>query len=265
MSSFLPGQLKNLFIHFRLDQKICDSVFNLTNLINQIDISYNGQFTSSHYAYPDTSLLIFPAPDLKLANITADKQEVEKGGKLTFTITATNGAVPVKKAWLRAYSINGNDTLKVAEKYYALLNARETATYTFSYDVPADAYLVIIYTKIDSEDSICEVCENNNTKTIIIPVLEGAWINNVHASPNPFSDETTIYYELGKEVSNVVIDIYTAEGKSMGHFSNCPADIGPHTVRWQPADLSKGVYFFRISGTGSDGKIREYSDKLLKY
>jgi len=265
MSSFLPGQLKNLFIHFRLDKRTCDSIFNIINLINQIDISYNGQFTSTHYAYPDTSLLIFPAPDLKLTDVTSDKQEIEKGGRLNFTIRATNGAVPVKKAWLRAYSITGNDTLKVAEKYYDLLNAHETATYTFSYDVPEDAYLVIIYTKIDSEDSICEVCENNNTKTIIIPVLEGAWINNVQASPNPFTNETTIYYELGKDITSVAIDIFSAEGKLIAHISDCPADIGPHTVRWQPSELSNGVYFFRISGIGSDGKIREYSDKLLKY
>ncbi|NTW31831.1 MAG: hypothetical protein HGB12_04270, partial [Bacteroidetes bacterium] len=153
LGSFVPGQLKNFYIHFRLDEKTCDSIFNLIDLISNIDISYNGQFTSKHYAYPDTSILVFPASDLKLTNISSDKQEIEKGGKLNITITSTNGAIPVKNSWLRAYSIIAYDTLLIAEKYYDLLHANETATYTFAYTVPEDAYLIVIYSKIDSEDS----------------------------------------------------------------------------------------------------------------
>ncbi|MFA5781499.1 MAG: hypothetical protein WC868_04440 [Bacteroidales bacterium] len=265
MGTFTPGQLKDLFIHFRLDEKTCDSIFNLVNVISQIDISYNGQFTSTHYAYPDTSLLIFPAPDLKLANLTSDKQEVEKGGELNIIIDFTNGAIPVNNVWLRAFSVTGNDSVKIAEQHYNILNAHETVTYSFSYTVPIDAYLVTIYSKIDAEDSICEVCENNNTKTLFIPVLEGPWINNVHANPNPFTKGTGFYYELGKDIAGVYIDIFTAEGKKISYIGDCPATIGPHTVLWQPANLSKGTYYFRITGVDNDGKTHEYSDKLVKY
>jgi hypothetical protein len=265
MGTFTPGQLKDLFIHFRLNEKTCDSIFNLVNVISQIDINYNGQFTSKHYAYPDTSLLIFPAPDLKLASLTSDKQEVEKGGELNIIVNFTNGAIPVNNVWLNAFSITGTDSVKIAEQHYNILNAHETVTYSFSYTVPNDSYLVTIFSKIDAEDSICEVCENNNTKTLFIHVLEVPWINNVHVNPNPFAKGTGFYYELGKDIASVYIDIFTAEGKKISHIGDCPATIGPHTVSWQPANLSKGIYYFRITGVNNDGKTHEYSDKLVKY
>ncbi|MFA4852553.1 MAG: hypothetical protein WC599_08550, partial [Bacteroidales bacterium] len=72
-------------------------------------------------------------------------------------------------------------------------------------------------------------------------------------------------YELGKDIAGVYIDIFTAEGKKISYIGDCPATIGPHTVLWQPANLSKGTYYFRITGVDNDGKTHEYSDKLVKY
>ncbi|MEI6764975.1 MAG: hypothetical protein WCM76_04990 [Bacteroidota bacterium] len=265
MGAFTPGQRKDLFIHLRLNERTCDSIFDLMNLISQIDISYSGQFSTQSYSYPDSSFLVFPASDIRLKNLISDKSEVQKGEVMNVTVNAENGAVPVTNVMLRVFSIIGTDTLKIGEMHYDALMAHQAITYTLPYTVTQNAYVVTIYSKIESLDSICEICLENNNRLMRIKVLESPWINDVHASPNPFSKETTFYYELGSDLASVFIDVYTVNGKSVDHIGGCPASIGPHTVTWDASAINSGTYYFRFSGTDADGKTHEYSDKIIHY
>jgi len=94
-------------------------------LISQIDISYNGQFTTEYYAYPDTTLLIFPASDVNLTNLTSDKNEALKGEKINVTVYAQNTGMAVNNVRLLVYAIMGNDSVKIGEKFYPQLLANE--------------------------------------------------------------------------------------------------------------------------------------------
>jgi len=264
IGSLTPGQLDEMYLHFKMDDANCDSIYSLVNLITHIDVNYTGLFTAKQYSYPDTALLRFSVPDLALKTLASDKQEIEKGGLLNITTTAQNGGTTVHNAWFRVYSILGNDTVKIAETHYDSLIAHQVVALNFPYTVPDDAYIVMIWSKIDAADSIYEICENNNSKVLSIPVLDGPWINNVHSNPNPFNNESHIYYELGKDNQSITIDIFASEGKSLFHLDNCPSGIGSHEVIWRPAKLSPGVYYYRISGVDMDGKKHDYTEKMVK-
>jgi hypothetical protein len=148
--------------------------------------------------------------------------------------------------------------------HYNLLQAHETVNYTFPYTVPENAYIVTIYSKIESADTTCEICFENNTKMLMVPVLEGPWINDVHLSPNPFSNGTGFYYELGRDMESITIGIFTAEGKKLTYIMDCPSGMGSHVVNWEPVELNTGSYYFRFTGTDADGKKHEYADKFVK-
>ncbi len=264
MGAYTPGQSKDLYLHFKLDERICDSIVNFLDLISQIDISFNGQFTSQYYSYPDSTLLIFPASDVNLTNLTSDKNEVLKGEKINVTVYAQNTGVPVNNVRLLVYAIMGNDSVKIGEKFYPQLLANETVIYTVPFTIPENAFTLTIYSNIISLDSICEICANNNSLTTEVIILEGPWIDNVYASPNPFTKDVGFYYTLSRNMTEIYIDIFTSEGKNVGHIDNCATDAGSHVVKWEGVEVNSGIYYFRFSGVDIDGKIHTYSDKIIK-
>jgi len=263
MGSYVPGQKKELYIHYILDERICDSVIDVLKLIAQIDISYSGQFTSEYYNYPDSSLLLFPASDINMFDLSTDKTTVSKGEVVSITVHAENSGKAVNNVWLRVYAILGTDTGKIGENHYDQILAHEVITYTLPYTIPENAYSVIIYSKIVSLDS-CEVCINNNDRNTRLIIREVPWINNVYASPNPFGKEIGFYYELGRDMAEIYFDIFTSEGKKVAHIGDCPSSTGTHSVNWDTNDVGPGIYYFRITGMDIDSKTHEYADKIMK-
>lgn len=263
MGAIIPGQKRALFIHYHIIENICDSIYDVNNLISKIDLFFSGNLIQKNYTFADSSLLKFPASELNLFNLAADKTEALAGDGINISVNAENKGATVKNAWLRVYSILGGDTLLIGENHYDKINSGEVVNYSLSYTVPGDAYTLFLFSKIESLDTF-EVCTNNNRKTIRIKILEGAWIDNVFSSPNPFTQEVGFYYELGSDMKEINIDLFTSEGKDVDHISKCPSDIGFHVVKWNGAALNQGVYYFRISGTDAKGKTHEYTDKIVK-
>ena len=63
--------------------------------------------------------------------------------------------------------------------------------------------------------------------------------------PNPFNPSTTINYALPK-ASDVSIDVFNILGKKVASLVNQRKTAGNHTVQFQAANLSSGVYFYTL-------------------
>ena len=63
--------------------------------------------------------------------------------------------------------------------------------------------------------------------------------------PNPFNANTTIKYEL-KKSAKVTISVYDILGRKVGDIFSGYRPAGVHSTVWQAAELSSGVYFYRI-------------------
>lgn len=64
--------------------------------------------------------------------------------------------------------------------------------------------------------------------------------------PNPFNPSTTIKFSI-PEAGNVNITVYDALGKEVAVLADGEFNAGSYKVTWNGADVSSGVYFYRIN------------------
>lgn len=79
-----------------------------------------------------------------------------------------------------------------------------------------------------------------------------------HASapyPNPFSDRTTIKVNLDK-VEHVSITVFDALGRQVDQLHHGMLAAGKHSIAWNAASASNGLYFIRIGGGGQARTVR---------
>lgn len=68
--------------------------------------------------------------------------------------------------------------------------------------------------------------------------------------PNPFSQRTTIQYEIG-ETSRVKLEVYDMIGHRVGVLVDEMLPAGQHEARFNPSsELASGVYLYRIQAGG---------------
>jgi hypothetical protein len=63
--------------------------------------------------------------------------------------------------------------------------------------------------------------------------------------PNPFNPSTTISYVL-PTASSVKLSVYDVLGQEVANLVNENQNPGSHTVNFNAANLSSGVYFYTI-------------------
>jgi hypothetical protein len=63
--------------------------------------------------------------------------------------------------------------------------------------------------------------------------------------PNPFSEETTVAYEVN-EPQPVTITVWDLQGHKIAELADGPRDPGYHEVGFDAADLPSGNYFLRL-------------------
>ncbi|UCH13727.1 MAG: CotH kinase family protein [Bacteroidales bacterium] len=64
--------------------------------------------------------------------------------------------------------------------------------------------------------------------------------------PNPFSDFTTIFYNL-QEAGNIEISIFSVDGRLITTLFSGYHQAGSYSIVWRPSELESGVYFYIIS------------------
>jgi len=76
-------------------------------------------------------------------------------------------------------------------------------------------------------------------------------INQISNSPNPFSDETTIFFNLTNE-AEVQLQLFDVAGKQLAFLLNEKLGKGNHQVKFNAANYPAGIYFCQLSsGTKS--------------
>jgi hypothetical protein len=71
--------------------------------------------------------------------------------------------------------------------------------------------------------------------------------------PNPFNPSTTINYQL-PAASHVTLKVYDVLGREVETLMNQKQNAGYYTAKIDGSRFSSGVYFYKISILGSDGK-----------
>ena len=88
---------------------------------------------------------------------------------------------------------------------------------------------------------------NNNTTTANDFILKQNY-------PNPFNPETNISYEL-KQKAFVTLKVFDLSGKEVAVLVNGIKSSGSYNVKFSGADLSSGLYFYKLeSGEFSEVK-----------
>ena len=94
----------------------------------------------------------------------------------------------------------------------------------------------------NSENEIEEACGNGMNE----------WLsdNELLLYPNPFTNSTTIEYELN-EISNIQFTVYNMIGEVVYSTEEGKVIPGIHTVTWSPGHLPGGMYYAVLrSGEG---------------
>ncbi|MBN2013113.1 T9SS type A sorting domain-containing protein [candidate division KSB1 bacterium] len=68
--------------------------------------------------------------------------------------------------------------------------------------------------------------------------------------PNPFNSSTIIRYELN-QTAHVRVEIYNPGGQLIAQLVDQNQEKGTHAVRWNPANISSGLYFYILWVEGS--------------
>ncbi len=64
--------------------------------------------------------------------------------------------------------------------------------------------------------------------------------------PNPFNSETTIQFELPREME-VTVSIYDVLGRAISNLIRARLQAGPHQVTWDARDFPSGIYFYSLA------------------
>ena len=92
---------------------------------------------------------------------------------------------------------------------------------------------------------------NNKTPTIPVkPVLEQNY-------PNPFNPTTRIQFSLS-EPSQITLKIFNTLGQELAVIANGTYPMGIHSITWNAAGLSSGIYFYSL-----EAKFYKETRKML--
>ncbi len=119
-------------------------------------------------------------------------------------------------------------TLTAGDKFYYRVKAVDKAIDHRLYIFPEDDWYEINSTILDADEDIEE--------------LSYSLIQNY---PNPFNPSTCIAYSI-KESGNVRLTVYNTLGQLVTTLVNEYKNSGEHTVDFNAANLTSGVYFYKI-------------------
>ncbi len=98
--------------------------------------------------------------------------------------------------------------------------------------------------------------KNLNALAVSAPRSIPVGITNLHASNNPFGDQTTIAYQLDKPTS-VRLELVDELGRAVDLEIHGHLEAGTHTVKIDGRDLPNGFYYLRlITSEGASGSLR---------
>jgi len=100
--------------------------------------------------------------------------------------------------------------------------------------------------RLDRLEAMLNASSNiqNTAPTSNSALLEGVILKQ--NAPNPFSNTSTIAYELSADLNNAALVVYDMNGKTVARY-----DItGNGTIQFDASELSSGTYFYAITAKG---------------
>ena len=73
----------------------------------------------------------------------------------------------------------------------------------------------------------------------------------LNAYPNPFNSVTTIAYQTS-EAGNVNVSVYNVIGQKVAELANNHQEAGTHNVVWNAAGEASGIYFVKMTASGTE-------------
>jgi hypothetical protein len=67
--------------------------------------------------------------------------------------------------------------------------------------------------------------------------------------PNPFTETTTISWQLPKE-THVILKVYDFTGREIKTLVDCRMTKGDHKINFNASGLPAGVYFYQLKASG---------------
>ncbi len=125
--------------------------------------------------------------------------------------------------------------------------------------IQADEYLYITYIEDKDAGAVAQT-EGAQTQNVVrfLQIENPLWISGVEDNeavpsefglaqnyPNPFNASTNIEFAL-QDASNVTLKIYNLLGEEVAELANGKMNAGEHTVKWNAADYTSGVYLYRL-------------------
>jgi hypothetical protein len=89
----------------------------------------------------------------------------------------------------------------------------------------------------------------------------GSWQLAVASYPNPFSEFTTLEYELGYSAT-VNLSVYNHLGQLVAVLVDGEQPAGRHQVRWDACGLPAGIYYYKVTVGGQRSAV---GGKIVKY
>ncbi len=214
------------------------------------------------------SITDFPSPpDVEIEMIPDNPPvEVQPGGSFTFTGILTNNLdeATITDVWIML-DVPGYGMYGPLQNYEnILLTPHQTMTVEgVTQDIPTFApigtYNYISYCGNYPSSPI----DSSSFNFTVVPPIDGnadGW--NLHSwfgcegdipstlslndnYPNPFNASTNITFTL-PEASNVNLAVYNLAGRKVADLVNGYMGTGSHTITWNAADYSSGVYFYKL-------------------
>jgi flagellar hook assembly protein FlgD len=66
--------------------------------------------------------------------------------------------------------------------------------------------------------------------------------NSLQCSPNPFSDDLNLRFNIAQNADNVVLKIFDIQGRLVANNEQGASLQGYYTMRWNLSELNSGVY-----------------------
>lgn len=141
------------------------------------------------------------------------------------------------KFWGNAQRLsNGNTFIAWGMSSLAVTEVNSNGEKTFEMEFPADVYSYRLY-RYSPKYRI------TSTETMI--GIPGEY-NLCQNYPNPFNPETNIEFSLVKQ-ARVKLEVYNILAQKVATLSNGIFNAGTHLVKFNAANLSPGVYFYKIT------------------
>ncbi|HOJ07672.1 MAG: T9SS type A sorting domain-containing protein [Ignavibacteriota bacterium] len=227
-----------------VDDSVTYTLLRASEFIKDNRIPPKG-FTSTHPSYDTTAIYgnAFLDPDFNKENLT----EGTGSDIVNYRIPVTNGLTYKVYAQVCFQTIKPRVVGNMAN-----INVPDINQFVQMYNALPNVPFIM---KSDSLSVFVTDVEDNSSQITGFKLLQNY--------PNPFNPATKINYEVSAP-ARVIIKIYDALGSEVATLVDESKSIGRYEVGFNAADLSSGLYFYKLEATTNNkNSFRDVKKMIL--